>query len=67
MIPDRTAKSARVCGLRVYKAQPAPEPSPGDYGLVATPGAPAHLEAMLPGWRFSHAVIYIGGGRLVEA
>jgi hypothetical protein len=32
-----------------YKAQPAPEPSPGDYGQVEMPGAPAHLEAMLPG------------------
>ena len=44
--------SARVPGLRVYKAQPTPEPSPGDYGLVEMPGAPAHLEAMLLGWRF---------------
>ena len=31
------------------------------------PGAPAHLEAMLLGWRFSHAVIYVGDGHLVEA
>jgi uncharacterized protein YycO len=31
------------------------------------PGAPAHLEAMLLGWRFSHAVVYIGHGQLVEA
>jgi len=31
------------------------------------PGAPAHLEAMLPGWRFSNAVIYAGDGHLVEA
>ena len=67
MIPDRTAKSARVCGLRVYNAQPAPEPSPGDYGLVEMRGPPAHVEAMLLGWRFSHAVIYVGDGRLVEA
>ena len=59
--------SAQVPGLRVYKAQPAPEPSPGDYGLVERPGAPAHLEAMLPGWRFSYAVIYVGDGHLVEA
>lgn len=59
--------SARMPGLRVYKAQPAPEPSPGDYGLVEMAGAPAHLEAMLPGWRFSHAVIYAGDGHLVEA
>ena len=59
--------SARVPGLRVYRAQPAPEPSPGDYGLVEMPGAPAHLEAMLLGWRFSHAVIYVGDGHLVKA
>jgi uncharacterized protein YycO len=31
------------------------------------PGAPAHVEAMLLGWRFSHAVVYIGHGQLVEA
>jgi len=43
------------------------EPSPGDYCLMATPGAPAHLEAMLLGWRFSHAVIYVGDGHLVKA
>ena len=59
--------SARVSGLRVYKAEPALEPSPGDYGLVEMPAAPAHIEAMLPGWRFSHAVIYVGDGHLVEA
>lgn len=59
--------SARMPGLRVYKAQPTPEPSPGDYGLVKMPGTPAHLEAMLLGWRFSHAVIYVGDGHLVEA
>jgi hypothetical protein len=58
--------SARVPGLRVYQAQPTPEPSPGDYGLVEMPGAPAHIEAMLLGWRFSHAVIYVGDGHLVE-
>lgn len=44
-----------------------PEPSPGDYGPVEMPGAPAHLQAMLPGWRFSHAVIYAGDGHLAEA
>jgi hypothetical protein len=43
------------------------EPSPGDYCLVEMPGAPAHLEAMLLGWRFSHAVIYVGDGHLVKA
>jgi uncharacterized protein YycO len=59
--------SARMPGLRVYKAQPTPQPSPGDYGLVEMPGTPAHLEAMLLGWRFSHAVIYVGDGHLVEA
>ena len=59
--------SARVPGLRVYKAQPPRERSPGDYGLAEMPGAPAHLEAVLPGWRFSHAVIYAGDGHLVEA
>jgi hypothetical protein len=51
-----------VPGLRVYKAQPTRKPSPGDYGPVEMPGAPAHLQAMLPGWRFSHAVIYAGDG-----
>ena len=56
-----------VSGLRVYKAEPAPEPSPGDYALVEMPAAPAHIEAMLLGWRFSHAVIYVGDGHLVEA
>ena len=56
-----------VSGLRVDQALPAPEPSPGDYGLVEMPGAPAHIEAMLLGWRFSHAVIYVGDGHLVEA
>ena len=56
-----------VPGLRVYEAQPTPEPSPGDYGLVEMPGAPAHIEAMLLGWRFSHAMIYVGDGHLVEA
>jgi uncharacterized protein YycO len=40
---------------------------PGDYGLVEMPGAPAHVEAMLLGWRFSHAVVYLGHGQLVEA
>jgi uncharacterized protein YycO len=56
-----------VPGLRVFKAQPTPEPTPGDYGLVEMPGAPAHIEAMLFGWRFSHAVICVGDGHLVEA
>ena len=56
-----------VPGLRVYEAQPTPEPSPGDYGLVEMPGAPAHIEAMVLGWRFSHAMIYVGDGHLVEA
>jgi hypothetical protein len=54
--------SARMPGLRVYKALPTPEPSPGDHGLVEMPGTPPHLEAMLLGWRFSHAVIYVGDG-----
>jgi hypothetical protein len=31
------------------------------------PGAPAHIEATLLGWRFSHAVVYVGRGQLVEA
>jgi hypothetical protein len=56
-----------LSGLRLYKAQPTPEPVPGDYGLVEMPGAPAHIEAMLLGWRFSHAVLYVGQGQLVEA
>jgi uncharacterized protein YycO len=59
--------SAKLSGLRIYQAQPTPEPLPGDYGLVEMPGAPAHIEAMLLGWRFSHAVVYVGHGRLVEA
>ena len=54
-------------GPRVYKAQPVVPPLPGDYGLVEMPGAPAHIEAMLLGWRFSHAVVYIGHGQLAEA
>jgi hypothetical protein len=53
--------------LITYKAQPTLEPLPGDYGLVKMPGAPAHVEAMLLGWRFSHAVVYAGRGQLVEA
>jgi uncharacterized protein YycO len=56
-----------LSGLRLYKAQPTPEPVPGDYGLVEMPGTPAHIEAMLLGWRFSHAVLYVGQGQLVEA
>jgi len=65
--PGSDDNERQVSGLRIYKAQPAPEPSPGDYGLMEIPGAPAHFEAMLLGWRFSHAVIYVGDGRLVEA
>jgi hypothetical protein len=42
-------------------------PLPGDYGLVKMPRAPAHIEAMSVGWRFSHAVVYVGHGQLVEA
>jgi uncharacterized protein YycO len=52
---------------KIYGAEPVPEPSPGDYGLVKIPGTPAQFEAMSLGWRFSHAVIYVGHGRLVEA
>lgn len=56
-----------MSGLRLHEPQPTPEPVPGDYGLVDMPGAPAHIEAMLLGWRFSHAVVYAGHGQLVEA
>jgi hypothetical protein len=56
-----------LCGLNIYKAQPTLDPLPGDYGLVKMPGAPAHIEAMLLGWRFSHAAVYVGHGQLVEA
>jgi len=56
-----------LSGLSLYQAQPVPEPRPGDYGLVEMPGAPAHLEAALLGWRFSHAVVYAGHGQLAEA
>jgi uncharacterized protein YycO len=56
-----------LSGLTIYKVRPAVEPLPGDYGLVKMPGAPAHIEAMLLGWRFSHAVVYAGHGQLVEA
>jgi uncharacterized protein YycO len=56
-----------LSGLRIYQAQPAREPLPGDYGLVKMPGAPAHAEATLLGWRFSHAVVCVGHGQLVEA
>lgn len=52
---------------RIYKAEPTPEPLPGDYGLVEMPEAPARTEALLLGWRFSHAVMYAGHGHLVEA
>jgi uncharacterized protein YycO len=56
-----------LSGLSLYQAQPVPEPRPGDYGLAEMPGAPAHLEATLLGWRFSHAVVYVGHGQLAEA
>jgi uncharacterized protein YycO len=59
--------SAELSSLRINQVQPTPEPLPGDYGLVDMTGAPAHAEAMLFGWRFSHAVVYVGRGRLVEA
>ena len=59
--------SAQLPGGGIYQAQPVTEPVPGDYGLVEMPGAPAHIEASLLGWRFSHAVIYVGHGQLVEA
>ena len=56
-----------MSSLTIYKVRPTVEPLPGDYGLVMMPGAPAHIEAMLLGWRFSHAVVYVGHGQLVEA
>jgi uncharacterized protein YycO len=56
-LPERT----------IYTAEPVSEPSPGDYGLVVMPGAPAHVDATLLGWRFSHAVIGVGPDRIVEA
>ena len=56
-----------MSGLRIYKAEPTLEPLPGDYGLVVMPGAPEHIEAMMLGWRFSHAVLCVGHGQLVEA
>jgi uncharacterized protein YycO len=56
-----------LSGLRIYEAQPTLEPLPGDYGLVKMPGAPAQMEAMLLGWQFSHAVVFVGHGQLVEA
>jgi len=59
--------AVKLSGLRIYQAQPALEPLPGDYGLVKMPGAPARIEAMLLGWRFSHAVVCLGHGQLVEA
>jgi len=65
--PGPDDNKRQVSGLRVYKAQPTPEPLPGDYGLMEMQGAPAHIEAMLLGWRFSHAVIYVGDDHLVEA
>ena len=57
----------KLSGLRIYKAQPTLDPLPGDYGLVKMPGAPAHIEATLLGGRFSHAVVCVGHGQLVEA
>ncbi len=59
--------SIKLSGLRIYKAQPTLDPLPGDYGLVKMPGAPAHIEATLLGWRFSHAVVCVSHGQLVEA
>ena len=60
-------EAATLSGLTIYKVQPTADPSPGDYGLVKMPGAPPHIEAMLLGWRFSHAVVCVGHGQLVEA
>ncbi len=57
----------KPAGLNIYAAEPVPTPLPGDYGLVQIPGAPAQFEAMSLHWRFSHAVIYVGHGQLVEA
>ena len=55
-------------GLTIYVAEPVQAPLPGDYGLmVKVPGVPAQVEALSLGWRFSHAVIYVGHDRLVEA
>ena len=55
-------------GLKIYAAEPVLTPLPGDYGLVQIPaGAPAQVEAASLGWRFSHAVIFVGHGQLVEA
>jgi len=51
----------------IYRAEPVPEPLPGDYGLVMMPDAPAQVDATLLGWRFSHAVIGVSSGQLVEA
>lgn len=59
--------ATKLSGLKIYAAEPTLEPLPGDYGLVKMPGAPAQVEAMLLGWRFSHAVVYVGNGQLVEA
>ena len=57
----------KSAGLNIYAAEPVLTPSPGDYGLVQIPGAPAQFEAMSLRWRFSHAVIFVGHGQLVEA
>ena len=54
-------------GRTIYTAEPVPEPLRGDYGLVVMPGAPAHIDAALLGWRYSHAVICVGPDRVVEA
>jgi uncharacterized protein YycO len=59
--------ATKLSGPKIYAAEPTLEPLSGDYGLVKMPGAPAHVEAMLLGWRFSHAVVYVGNGQLVEA
>jgi hypothetical protein len=64
---DWSGMSAKLPAPRIHKAQSIPEPLPGDYGLVEMPGAPAHTEAILLGWRFSHAVIYVGHHSLIEA
>jgi len=59
--------SAGRLACELTKAQPAPEPSSADYGLAELPGAPAHVEAMLLGRRFYHAVICAGDLHLIEA
>ena len=56
-----------MTGRTLYRAERVLRPRPGDYGLMAMPGAPAYTDATLLGWRFSHAVIGVGDGRIVEA